>query len=171
MPNSENIYLNWGTLSKTWPAVLQAAFRHQLEYETNPTISLFEGWGRLWQLQKKVAGFFKARPQDFYFRPNVTVAMNDFILGADLPEGDIVVSDLEYGSIVNICRVRAERDGRQIKTIVLPLGSEINSSEHLVEIIMSQLPQNTALLMLSHIMTGTGLKIPLKKLSQNKIFL
>ncbi len=163
---SDNIYLNWGTLAKTWPTVLEASFRHQREYENNPTVSLFEGWGRLWLLQEKVAQFFKARPQDFYFRPNVTVAMNDFILGADLPEGDIVVSDLEYGSIVNICKMRASRDNRNLTTLQIPMGGVLQSDEHLVELIMAQLPQNTSMLLLSHIMTGNGLKIPLKLLAK-----
>lgn len=163
---SENIYLNWGTLSKTWPSVLEASFQHQRDYEKNPTVSLFEGWGRLWNLQKKVASFFKARPQDFYFRPNVTVAMNDFILGAELPDGDIVVSDLEYGSIVNICKMRAARDGRKLTTIQIPMGAELLSEEHLVGLILQQLPNSTALLMLSHVMTGNGLKIPLQRLAR-----
>ena len=163
---SDNIYLNWGTLAKTWPAVLEASFRHQKDYETNPTVSLFEGWGRLWLLQEKVAQFFEARPQDFYFRPNVTVAMNDFILGADLPKGDIVVSDLEYGSIVNICKMRASRDHRKLQTIQIPMGSALKSDEHLVDLILSQLPQKTAMLLLSHIMTGNGLKIPLQMLAR-----
>lgn len=162
----DNIYLNWGTLAKTWPSVVEASFRHQTDYEKNPTVSLFEGWGRLWQLQQKVAEFFKARPQDFYFRPNVTVAMNDFILGAELPEGDIAVSDLEYGSIVNICKMRASRENRNIKTIQIPMGAELSSDEHLVDLIMAQLPQKTAMLLLSHITTGNGLKIPLKLLAK-----
>ncbi len=172
---SENIYLNWGTLSKTWPSVLEASFRHQQEYEINPTVSLFEGWGRLWKLQQKVALFFNSRPQDFYFRPNVTVAMNDFILGAALPEGDIVVSDLEYGSIVNICKMRALRDNRNIKTIQIPMGDLLHSEEHFVELVMAQLPAKTSMLLLSHIMTGNGLKIPLqllaKKTRERNIFL
>lgn len=162
----ENIYLNWGTLARTWPSVLEASFNHQREYEINPTVSLFKGWGQLWEHQKNVAHFFKARPQDFYFRPNVTVAMNDYILGAELPEGDIVVTDLEYGSIVNICRVRAEKDQRRIVTVEIPLGHQIESDEHLIQIILSQLPSKTALILVSHIMTGTGLRLPLAKLAK-----
>lgn len=163
---SKNIYLNWGSLSKTWPNVMTAIKKHQDEYEVNPTISLFEGWGKLWQLQKKVAAFFNAKPTDFYFRPNVTVAINDFIMGADLPSGDIVVSDLEYGAIVNICKLRAQKDGREVKTITIPIAEKVTSADQLVDLIIAALPVNTAMLMLSHIMTGTGLKIPLKKLAQ-----
>ncbi len=160
------IYLNWGTLSRTWPDVLQKMQKYQLDYEINPTVSLFEGWGRLWETQKKVAGFFKAQPTDFYFRHNVTVAMNDFILGAELPPGDIVVTDLEYGAIVNICRYRAEKDKRNLVTILIPMGDELKSEDQLVDLIMKQIPQKSALLMISHVMTGTGLKIPLQKLAK-----
>lgn len=164
--NKDSIYLNWGTLSKTWPGVMNKMHQYQLEYEVNPTVSLFEGWGRLWETQKKVATFFRAKPTDFYFRHNVTVAMNDFILGAELPAGDLVVTDLEYGAITNICRYRAEKDNRKLTTISIPIGDDIKSEEHLVDLIMNQLPAKTALLMISHVMTGTGLKVPLSKLAQ-----
>ncbi|MCX7977865.1 MAG: cysteine desulfurase, partial [Bdellovibrionaceae bacterium] len=153
------IYLNPGTMSRTPISVLEKVEQYAREYEQNPTLSLFEGWERMWEVQKKVASFFAANPEDWFFRPNVTVAMNDFLLGIELPPGDIAVTNLEYGAIVNICRHRAEKEGRRLLTVNIPVPF-LGGPEELVDIIMNQLPASVVLLMVSHVTTGTGLRIP-----------
>lgn len=161
----KEIYLNWGTLAKTWPEVLQKMQTYEKDYEINPTISLFQTWEKVWKVQTEVAEFFKARPQDFFFRHNVTVAMNDFIMGVDLPLGDVAMTDLEYGAVANILKLRAQRECRQLRIIKLPFGDELKSASQLVDLILNQMPSNTKMLLISHVMTGTGLRIPLKELA------
>lgn len=162
----KEIYLNWGTLSKTWPQVMDKVQDYERQYEVNPTLSLFETWGRVWKVQCEVAHFFKARPQDLFFRHNVTVAMNDFIMGVDLPDGDLAMTDLEYGAVANILKLRAEREQRRIHIVKLPIGSELTSSDQLLELIEKQVPSSVRLLLISHVMTGSGLKVPIQKLAK-----
>lgn len=164
IPNGD-IYLNSGTFSRVPRTVLNSLHTHQLEYEKNPTFSLVNGWGKLWQVQKKIAAFFNTDPSNFFFRHNVTGALNDFIMGVELGTGDIAISDLEYGAIVNICKLRAQKDDRKIITFKIPDSSEISTEEDLVESIMDQIPRSTQLLLISHVMTGTGLRIPIGKLA------
>src|SRR5687767_4317170 len=102
------IYLNSGTHSIVPKKVLEAVQRYQKEYEKNPTHSLFKAWGELWEVQKELARYFNADPKDIFLRPNITAVLNAFVLGLPLEKkSEILISDLEYGAITNLCRFRA----------------------------------------------------------------
>lgn len=167
------IYLNSGTHSICPRSVLEAVTRYQREYELNPTEALLTAWARIWEVQKSLARFLNANPNDLFLRTNVTEVMNAFILGAQLTRGsEILLSDLEYGACANICRFRAERDGLTVRTFHVPLTA---NSEELVRLVRSELRTNTSLLMLSHVATGTGLTFPIVEIagacrSQNILF-
>ena len=166
------IYLNSGTLSISPRPVFEAFVRHAKDYERNPTGSLIESWHRLWEVQKELAAFFHARPEDLFLHHNVTEALNEFVLGVPLAVGnggEIVVTDLEYGAVVNLCRFRAERSGLSLRTIALPsepVDLVSLTPGEVVRRIVAQLRPETRLLLVSHVMTGTGLVIPLRELAR-----
>lgn len=148
----ELLYLNSGTHSLTPRAVLDAVAREERGYEANPTAKLMTAWGRLWEVQKKLGTFLNADPQCLFLRQNVTEAMNAFILGIPLPAGsEILLSDVEYPAIANICRYRAERDGLTVRTFSLPFSEDALRPE-------------TSLLVLSHVVTGTGEILPVAEI-------
>ena len=147
------IYLNNGTHSLTPASVLEAITRHERAYETNPTHELTLAFGRLWEVQKKLAAFLNADPKDLFLRQNVTEAMNAFLLGIPLPPGaEILLSSLEYGAVENICRYRAERDGLTIRKFDLPFSEK-------------ELRPETALVVVSHVTTGTGAILPIAEIA------
>jgi isopenicillin-N epimerase len=140
------------------------------EYEENPTDGLFGAWERMWQVQKELAVFFKARPQDLFLRLNVTYAMNDFLMALRLPkDSEIIVSNLEYGAITKICQYKAKVEGHSCKEIELydPKQNPATVSEdQILENIEKSLTKKTKLVMFSHVMTGTGLRIPVEKIAE-----
>ncbi|MDE2510628.1 MAG: aminotransferase class V-fold PLP-dependent enzyme, partial [Elusimicrobia bacterium] len=70
-----------------------------------------------------------------------------------LPMGaEILLSDMEYPAVANICRYRAERDGLTVRTFSLPFTPE-------------QLRPETGLLVLSHVLTGTGEVLPVAEIA------
>ena len=162
------VYMNTGTMAFSPRSVNEVISRYHYEFESNPTDGLMSAWGRLWEVQKDLATFFKADPKDMILRQNVTIAMAEFLGGIDLPKGsEIAVTDLEYGAIVNICRYRAERDGLSLSTIKLPFKAKDVaklSPDDYVDLIFSQLSPKTSLLMVSHVMTGTGMTLPIAKI-------
>ena len=166
------IYLNSGTHSRCPRVVVESIIRNIRAYEQNPTRGVFQAWARLWEIQKDLARFFDADAHDLFLRPNVTAALNSFILGVDIPKakgGEILISDLEYGGIVNLCRYRAERDGMSLRAFHLPAGPQELaglSEEALADLIIRELRPETRMLMLSHIMTGTGLVLPLARIAR-----
>lgn len=156
------IYLNSGTHSIAPRAVLEAVTRHQREYERNPTQGLIAVWAKLWDVQKRLAAFFHAEPEDLFLRHNVSEAMAAFILGMPLREGgEILLSDLEYGAVENICRERAYKGNYELRRFHIPLNAE-----GLTKLVVDQLRDRTRLLVLSHVATGTGLLLPIARIAE-----
>jgi isopenicillin-N epimerase len=96
--------------------------------------------------------------------------MNTFILGITMPlGGEILVSDLEYGAIVNICRLRAARDQMKLRIFHLPSDPEEMkhlTKEMLVDRILSEIKKDTRLILLSHAMTANGLTLPIEEIAK-----
>lgn len=159
------IYLNSGSLSRTPTQVIQAIQNYRQEFEANPTQSLFSAWGRIWKVQSKLAAFLGVKPDQLFLRHNVTQAMNTFLMGIPLPsDGEILATDLEYGAVLNICRLRAETSGLTLRALNLPTDSKSLSRltrEDYASIVIGALKPHTRMVMLSHVMTGTGLVLPI----------
>lgn len=150
--------------------VIDKVLEHRKIFEDNPTDGLFGAWERMWQVQKELAQYFKARPQDIYLRLNVTYVMNDFIMALQIPKGsEILVSSLEYGAITKICQYKAQCEGHTLKEIHLydpKQDPESVTENQILENIEKAITPKTKLVMLSHVMTGTGLKIPIEKIAK-----
>jgi isopenicillin-N epimerase len=156
------IYLNSGSLSISPKVVTRAVNQYTLDYEKNPTRALFETWGRMWNVQKQLAAFFHARAEDLFLRSNITEVLNDLIFAAPLKRGDeILTCDLEYGAIVNILKYRAHTQGFSYRQF--SLWADPNQ---IVAQIESELRPRTKMLLLSHVITGTGLILPIEKIAQ-----
>jgi isopenicillin-N epimerase len=151
-------------------AVLDRVQKEKEIYELNPTDGLMGAWGRLWDVQKKLAQYFKADPRDLFLRANVTLVMNDFIMALKLPaQSEILVSDIEYGAIVRICQYKAQTEGHQVNMVSLHdknQDPDTITEAQLLERIESALTPKTKLVMLSHVMTGSGLVLPIEKIAR-----
>lgn len=164
------IYLNSANLSLCPPSVLEAMTRYQREFEENPTEGLARAWGHLWKVQHRLARFLGADVNDLFLRTNVTSVLNTFLLGMPLEKGsEILVGELEYGAMVNICRMRAARDGLSLRVLQMPAtvpAFRQATAESLVELVTSQLAPQTKVLLLSHVIGGTGMVMPLKEIAR-----
>lgn len=166
------IYLNSGTHSICPRRVTDAVVGYLRECERNPTANLVGIWDKLWEVQKGLGAFLGARPEDLFLRANVTAAMNSFILGMPLPvgPGEILVSDVEYQAVVNICRYRAEQSGLKLRAFHLPgrNAREFDglTAEALAELVVCELKPDTRMLLLSHVTTGHGLKLPIELIAR-----
>jgi isopenicillin-N epimerase len=153
------------------PTTVIEKVRKQKEIlEQDPTDALFGAWKRMWHQQKKLAEFFKADPKYLYLRPNVTLAMNDFLMALKLPKGsEILTSDIEYGAIVKICEHKAALEGHQVRIFSLHdqgQNPETVTEAQLLERLEISLSAKTKLVMLSHVTTGSGLTLPIEKMAK-----
>jgi len=161
------IYLNSGSMALTPLSVRQASDRYKHQFELNPSEGLFSAWGKCWKAQQDLARFMKADPADLYLRTNVTYVMNDFIMALNLPKGsEMLISDIEYGAIINICRYKAELEGLTLKTFSTPKDPRDLSEDQLIDSVMKALTAKTKMVMISHVATGSGLLFPMEKLAR-----
>ncbi len=139
-------------------AVLEAQQGYKKIIEENPALALFSAWPQMWTAQKRLAEFLNARPQDLFLRPNVTVAMNDFIMALELPpNSEIIISDIEYGAIINICRYKAEKEGHTLKIV--------GGGESFLANLKQAVGPKTKLVMVSHVTTGSGFVFPIEEIA------
>ena len=158
------INLNAGTVSATPLSILEKITSYQNAFETNPPANWLTIWPKLWNAQQKVASFFKADPDDIFLRTNVTVACNEFILGVELGPGELVSTNLEYGAIHNILRLRAQNERRELRTI--PLITQFKTEDEILQTVLSGLTDKTRLLLVSHVTTASGLIMPIQRIAQ-----
>lgn len=164
------IYLNSGSVALTPRAVLKKVQDEKTLMERNPTAALFGAWEKLWKTQKELARWIQADPRHLFLRSNVTLVMNDFIMALKLPAGsEILISDLEYGAIVRMCEYKAKLEGHTVKVVsLINKGQDpaTVSEDQIVENVRAALSENTELVMMSHVMTGQGLVLPIEKMAE-----
>lgn len=167
---SDLLYFNSANLSICPNPVLNAIDFYRRQFEINPTQSLKESWEQLWNVQSELAYFLGADPLDLILRTNVTEVLNTFILGIPMVRGEeILVGELEYGAIANICRFRAERDNLNLRVLKLPQSQPALTkltSAKLVELVTSQFTPQTKIVVLSHVLASLGLKLPVETLAE-----
>lgn len=161
------INLNNGTLGLC-PSVVIDQQKAELEaFEKNTSSGYSQAWARLWKIQQGFGQFLKARPEDLFLRPNVTLALNEIIMGLQLPaNSEILTNTFEYGAVVNILKHKAQRDRLSLRSEDLSALYDCSSDESVIEVILKTISEKTRMLLISHIFTGNGLVIPLGKLSR-----
>lgn len=162
------IYLNSGTHSITAESVFKEKLRWEYHYEANPTLNLMNAWKDLWQSQSGLAKWLGLDADGFLLRRDITASINAAVMGFDFRNSaEIVTTDLEYGAVRNILRLRAERSGLKIKKIsVSDLGNRADYEQVFLERMEEAVTKKTGLICVSHVVTGTGLKLPVEQLAE-----
>ncbi len=160
------INLNNGTLGLCPDSVIDQQ-KIELEiFEKNTSHSLGSSWNRLWKIQQRLGSFLKASAQDLFLRPNVTLALNEIIMGVPLKaNSEILTTQFEYGAVVNILKYRCQKDGLTLRQENFDFLYESTSDEVFVERLLGYTNSKTSLVLLSHIFTGNGICIPLGKIA------
>lgn len=156
----DTLLLNAGSISRTPLAALAAMERHRREAELNPTHSLVSCYDKLWKMQLRLAGFFGADARHLFLRSNITQALQDFLFAVPLPpKAEILVTDWEYGATAEIARERARQSGFTFRSAAF--APDATAGEALI----ASLRPETRLLVFSHVVTATGLVLPLEKIA------
>jgi isopenicillin-N epimerase len=159
-------HLNAGTRTRVPLAVLDFMERERREGEKNPTKTLFTGYDRIWEAQKRLAAFLGASPHDLFLRGNVTSAFNDFLFALPpLGPGEVVATGWEYGGTLGLLRHWAGLAGLAFRSVPLPLRPDW-TEESLAAAVLAGLRPETRLLLLSHVATGTGAVLPVGEIAR-----
>ena len=165
MQASDESYLNTGSWGVLHRSVFDALVRGLEELEGNPTRNRAQLFKRLNQARCDLGAFLNVAPADLAFTTNVTIAINQVVLGLDWQPGDeILASDQEYGAIDN-CLHHAEcRYGVVVRRA--PIAIPPAAPEQIVESFRRGLTARTRLLLVSHVTSPSGLITPIKELAE-----
>lgn len=160
------IYLNTGSLGPSPIIVTDAVHAMMQQLEANPAI---ENWGelgdRMEQVRAKVGQFINVDAEDVILTRNTTEGLSAISQSLKLSKGDeILTTTHEHGGgEVGLEYLVATR-GAVIKKLQMPVPAP--SKEAVIEAVVSNISSKTKVVMLSHVNTLTGLRMPLDAISK-----
>ena len=156
--------LNTGSFGPVPKPVFEAANRFRREFAAGPThfvIRLLPDY--LWHARERLAAFLNVKPQRLAFQTNVSAAINLIASGLTLPrDGEILLTDHEYGAMHWCWERVAQRTGLQFKTF--PLPTMASDPAEIVAAATNAMTKRTRLFFFSHVLSPTGLVLPAKEL-------
>ena len=165
VPNGR-VYLNTGSLGPSPVIVTDEVHAMMRQLEMNPAI---ENWGdlgaRMEQVRAKVAGFVNADVEDIILTRNTTEGLSLIGQSLQLKEGDeILTTTHEHGGGEIGLEYLAATQGAVIKKLQMPVPAL--SKETVIEAVVGNITAKTKVVMLSHVNTLTGLKMPFEEISK-----
>ena len=116
---------------------------------------------RVLQMVAELAG---CSSEELILCRNTTEALDTIILGLDLQEGDeVILTDVDYPSVVQCFNMRARRYGSVNKFITIP--SDPRSDEEVVAQYEDAITPKTKVIVVTHVNNFTGQILPVRKIS------
>ncbi|MEL7523046.1 MAG: aminotransferase class V-fold PLP-dependent enzyme, partial [Cyanobacteria bacterium J06553_1] len=160
-------YFNFGGQGTMPEASLQAIVdTHKYIQEVGPFSGQINGWltDKVNLLRQAIALELEAAPETITLTENVTAGCNIAMWGVDWQEGDrILMTDCEHPGIIATVEEINRRFGVEVD--ICSIMDTLNEGDP-VEVIRSQLTENTRMVVLSHLLWNTGQILPLKAIAQ-----
>lgn len=152
------IYLDHGAFGACPRPVFETYRAWQRELERSPSRMLLTRLeDELWNVREHLATYVGASPSDLALVPNATYALNTVLKSLRLEPGDeLLVSEHEYGAVLNCLEFVASRSGA---TVVTAPGID-------AEKIWLSASERTKAIIISHISSPTALRMPARRLCQ-----
>ena len=172
MLSKDSVFFNTGTVGVMPKAVVDKMMEHSnmmathvadWAYKDDNKEQFISGYNNLIPIRTKVAKLLTCEVGEIAMTDNVTNGMSYIANGITLQPGDkILTTDQEHGGGQSSWKVKEKRFGAVFKTVAI--GKPINSSSEVFGTIVKALTPNTKVLMLSHMISGTGAILPVKEL-------
>jgi selenocysteine lyase/cysteine desulfurase len=166
-------YCNTGTLGASPREVMDVLTSGLMKLERDLAAWPYErpegepltGYQPLVEARAAVGKFVGVGADEIALTQNATMGMNFLGQGLDLASGDEVLStDQEHGGGISVWRLRAKRHGIVLKE--LPLTPALaGGPEAILKLFADAFTARTRVLMVSHITSGLGIKLPIEELS------
>jgi selenocysteine lyase/cysteine desulfurase len=160
-------YLNTASLGPTPRSILNRTIDAWHELETNP-VRMSYGEGAVHvatdRVREQAAGLLGCDTNDVLITRSTTDAMNTIALGSRLASGDrVLTTDQEHHGGSDCWRYLARRRGITVDTV--PITPSDHDPKAIVDRFASAITSSTRLISVSHILTSTGLRMPVADLA------
>lgn len=157
-------FLNHGSFGACPRAVLQRQAEIRAQMEAEPVrFFVRELEPMLADARDAVASFLGAEPSNLVFVRNATEGVNAVLRSLNFGPGDeILVTNHGYNAVANCARWVCERSGATLKVATLPFP--IADEDSVVDAILASVSQSTALVILDHVTSPTGVVLPVERL-------
>ena len=158
------VFLNHGSFGACPSAVLEEQQRWRARLERNPMEFLVrEIDALLAEARRALSAFVGADPDDLAFVANATTGVNAVVRSLDFRPGDeILTTDHAYAACRNALDYVAGRCGA--KVVVAQVPFPIGGPEEVVQAILAAVTGRTALAMVDHVTSPTGLIFPIERI-------
>lgn len=160
------VYLNTGTLGPAPQLAFDKISLMLKRLEANPAIENFGPMGsEMETVRDKVAKFMGADEEEIILTRNTTEGISIVCSGIKWAEGDeILTTNHEHGGAETGLDFLADTKGAVIKKMTMPYPAE--SKKQLLDLVKSSITSKTKMVLLSHVETVTGLRWPIKEVSE-----
>ena len=160
------VYMNTGSLGPSPRMVVDKVYEAVHQLERNPVT---ENWGALGkemeEVRVKAAKFFNADIDEIILTRNTTEGLSLIGSTLKLNAGDeILTTNHEHGGAEVGLVYMAEKNGVLLKRIEMPMPAI--SKEQIVDLIRNSITSNTKVLLLSHVVTITGMRMPINDIAK-----
>ncbi|MDG1708009.1 MAG: aminotransferase class V-fold PLP-dependent enzyme, partial [Emcibacteraceae bacterium] len=160
------VYLNTGTLGPAPKMVFDKVSKMMKRLEANPAAENFGPMGQEMEKSRaKIARFLNADENEIILTRNTTEGINTVCSGiAWNADDEILTTNHEHGGAETGLKFLESTKGAVIKQMTMPYPA--NDKQQLLDLVKANLTPKTKLLLLSHVETVTGLRWPIKEVSQ-----
>ena len=160
------IFLNHGSFGATPAPVFNEYQRWQRELERQPVAFLGRNADRLLdEARTRMTSFVGCDPNELAFNPNPTTGVNVVARSLHLQPGDeILGTDLEYGACERTWEWFTAKQGARYVRARIPLPA--TDPEAIVEAIFAAVTPHTRAIFVSHITSGTALRLPVEEITR-----
>lgn len=157
-------FLNHGSFGACPKPIFEEYQRLQLELENEPVYFIQKKADTyLKKAKEKLSGYIGCQPEDFFFTPNPTVAINTVMRSLNLQPGDeILATNHEYGAMDKTWAYFCKKTGA--KYVRQPISLPIVSKEQLLEDFWKGYNSNTKVVFINQISSATALIFPVREI-------
>lgn len=167
-----SVFFNPGTMGAMPTVVVEKMTEHlnylargaaDWAYQDDNKEEFIAGYNNLMGLRTKVATLINGTAAEIAMTDNVTHGMSYIANGLTLQAGDeVITTDQEHGGGQSSWKQKEKRYGTIFKTVAI--GKPCKSSAEVYDIIVRSFTPKTKVLMLSHMISGSGAILPVKEI-------
>lgn len=172
MLSKDKVFFNCGTVGVMPKVVVDKMTEHtrylatdvaDWAYKDDNKEQFISGYNNLMSIRTKVARLFHCDVGEVAMTDNVTHGMSYIANGITLQPGDeILTTDQEHGGGQSSWKMKEKRYGAVFKTVAV--GKPISGASDVYDTIVKAITPNTKVLMLSHMISGSGAILPVKEI-------